>query len=438
MTDTRVDQQLRLLVGAIVDTTPPLPPLGEPALRRTGRGFTRPAAWGFIAAIILGGVAVLLIPRNTSGPSESTTSPGVAQGSTSNVGTETTVPGSSGRCSGQEPVVHEVPQMALPIGVAATRSALFAAATMCDFESLDSAVSAGSAPFDYGYQSAASPGAFWSSLEDHGIRVMALLTDSLNRPYTVQTSNDGDVYVWPEPYDCQVGCVPWQPVAQIAQNGEWLSFVIPQQLQIPDDLVPSTVAASSSWLSAGEPISDDEYHSLFGPDSPYDSQLVPGSAVRLAWTTKYDDRYDLGLFAAQRVMPELGEDPWYCLVGYWSDSHSGTQGSGTDQCIRTRQRFNEIFSFGTGGGSRCVPPLIKAWDIWGIPESVETVTFDLSDGSTLVSQATNGIAQVAWNRDVQVISATFDGITSDQSAQLDAWFHANNRSCTFDPGPPGT
>ena len=69
MTDNKIDQQLRRVAEAIVETTPPLPPLSGPRPRRT-RGVPVPAAaWGFLGAIVLGGVALILLPRIASGPS---------------------------------------------------------------------------------------------------------------------------------------------------------------------------------------------------------------------------------------------------------------------------------------------------------------------------------------------------------------------------------
>ncbi len=207
-----------------------------------------------------------------------------------------------------------------------------------------------------------------------------------------------------------------------------------------DDTTSSAVPRPGvEWASLGEAISDDEYHALFGADSEFDSALVSGSAVRLAWTAGYDGRYDLGLFAAQLTFGQGPEGVWYCLLEFGRASSDGGIEFGGSQCAPTLERFEETLSFGTGGGASCADPLAKIQSVWGVPESAEAVAFEMSDGTRLLGRVTSGIAQVAWGRDVQVTGITFEGVTDEEAVQLGSFLEANKGSCAElnDPGLSG-
>jgi hypothetical protein len=211
---------------------------------------------------------------------------------------------------------------------------------------------------------------------------------------------------------------------------------------VPSSTQPTTVAETSApettttseaggeWISVGQPVSDDEFEALFL------ERPVPGTARRLAWTVGYDGQYTLGLFAA-RMAGESYEGYQYCLFDYGSTSGGGRFGGG--RCVQTVERFAELLAFGVGGSGRCVEPVAHMWYVWGVPESADSVIFELSDGTRLTGQSVNGVALVATGRDVTVDSITFEGITTGQLAEIEKLTSTNRATCAEmnDPDLPG-
>lgn len=195
---------------------------------------------------------------------------------------------------------------------------------------------------------------------------------------------------------------------------------------------PTTSEAGEAWISVGEPVSDDEFAALF-IDRP-----VPGTARRLTWTVGYDGQYTLGLFAA-RMAGEAYEEAGYCLFEYASTSGGGRSEFGGAICARTTERFAQLLAFGVGGGARCVEPVAHQWSVWGVPESADSVIFELSDGTRLTGRNVNGVAQVATGRDVTVDSITFEGATAEQLAEIERFTSTKYLTCaeSNDPDLPG-
>ncbi|MBN2114206.1 MAG: hypothetical protein JW785_08790 [Acidimicrobiia bacterium] len=196
----------------------------------------------------------------------------------------------------------------------------------------------------------------------------------------------------------------------------------------------TTSEAGGGWLSMGEPVSDDEFEALFL------ERPVPGTARRLAWTVGYDGQYTLGLFAAQMAgqpYDDSYEEYPYCLFDYASTSEGKRFGG--SRCVRTAERFAAVLAFGVGGSGRCVAPVAHAWYIWGVPESAESVVFELSDGTRLTGENVSGVALVATGRDVTVDSISFEGITAAQLAEIEELTSANRATCAEmnDPDLPG-
>jgi len=176
-----------------------------------------------------------------------------------------------------------------------------------------------------------------------------------------------------------------------------------------EEETPSTAAPEpgGEWTSVGEPISDDEFTALFSLEP------VPGTARRLAWTVGYDGQYTLGLFAVQ-VVGERGLE--YDLWEYGLNAAGRHIGTGLG--ASAPERFAELASFGISGGGTCLEPIMNMVSVWGVPESVDSVVFELSDGTRLVGETVDGVVQVAWGSDVQVHAVTFEGATTDQVAKL--------------------
>jgi len=174
-------------------------------------------------------------------------------------------------------------------------------------------------------------------------------------------------------------------------------------------------AGTANWLGTGESIADEV---LLGLDLGHEA--IPGTAIRLAWTPAYNGAYDLALFAYMAEPPEQvsSASTWYCLTGLGFLTGSDTVVVGSSQCSLTLEHLQEQLTFGSSGGGSCVEPLTLIWTIWGIPQPVDKVTFHMSDGTELVGEVTDGIAQVAWGRDIVITSATFAGITEAQTAKL--------------------
>ena len=220
----------------------------------------------------------------------------------------------------------------------------------------------------------------------------------------------------------------------------------PDLTTLPPTTLPTTAAATSGpettttseaggeWLSMGEPVSDDEFEALFL------ERPVPGTARRLAWTVGYDGQYTLGLFAAEMAgqsYDESYEGYPYCLFDYGFISEGGRFGGG--RCVQTAEQFAQLLAFGVGGSGRCVEPVAHMWYVWGVPESADSVVFDLSDGTRLTGENVRGVALVATGRDVTVDSITFEGITAGQLAEIGELTSANRATCTElnDPDLPG-
>ena len=200
---------------------------------------------------------------------------------------------------------------------------------------------------------------------------------------------------------------------------EWAAISV--DLSTTTSSVPvQTDSTQDHTAMLGDPISDDEFRAmLFIGFDP-----VPDSARRLAWTSAYLGRYSLGLFYAEVVME--GSDPWFCIFEYGaaSDGDRSPFGGG-GQCAPTP----EMISFGVGGGGTCLEPVTNMLSVWGVPESAESVVFELSDGTQLVGQTVNGVAQVAWGSDQQVRSVTFEGATADQIEKLTEFTDTDYSTC---------
>ncbi len=192
------------------------------------------------------------------------------------------------------------------------------------------------------------------------------------------------------------------------------------------------VGEEQDWVTLGESIPDEEFLAAVGSDV----RLVPGSARRLAWTDAYDGRYSLGLFVAQVVEDE---NPWkYCLWEFGAVIGHGSAQLGGSICVRTMDRFTELLLFGITGSASCAEPL-KMVTVWGISHGTQYVYFDLTDGTRLVAEVRDGVAQAAWGRDVQVKAVDFEGATPSQLAQLQERVDANQGSCADmnNPDLPG-
>ena len=88
-------------------------------------------------------------------------------------------------------------QDGLPAPVAATRQALWQAATACDWEALRRLAGSG-VRFSFGAET--DPITYWQDLENSGGRPLSYLVELLNRPYGTVTAGDLTYYAWPSAF----------------------------------------------------------------------------------------------------------------------------------------------------------------------------------------------------------------------------------------------
>lgn len=112
-------------------------------------------------------------------------------------GTTTTLPDTT--CSGFTAARELVDQPDLPAAVAEKRAAIFAAASNCDFPTLQSLLGPG---FRYSFGIDTDPIAYWMEREAAGEPVMYYLAELLNRPSTIfLPGKDEQYYAWPSAFN---------------------------------------------------------------------------------------------------------------------------------------------------------------------------------------------------------------------------------------------
>jgi hypothetical protein len=132
------------------------------------------------------------------------------------------------------------PMAGLPDAVDAARRDIVLLATDCDLGGLAYFAAAGSRPFEYPLAHRfATPETLWSALQEEGMRPIGALVQMLSGPFTTTDTGNGTEYWWPAPAD--YSNVPYEPWVQISEDGEWLSYVI------PDRLLPEEWLGSSDW-----------------------------------------------------------------------------------------------------------------------------------------------------------------------------------------------
>ena len=67
--------------------------------------------------------------------------------------------------------------------------------------------------------------------------------------------------------------------------------------------------------------------------------------------------------------------------------------------------------------------------VWGLPPSADIVTFELSNGTVLEAQPTNGVAQVLWDHDTPVSRIRFEGATPEQVTYMENFLGVNQATC---------
>lgn len=216
-----LDSKMRELTYRLIAMAPDAPPFPEEPLVQLDssptpggatprRGYLLGMAAAAVAVLVLVGVPLLylrgdstpdtaipaatqspgFVPTTTTSPVSSTSEPEV---------TTTLAPASTARvCSGSDLDEELVDQPDLPPEVAATRRAIYDAATACDIPALAALAASGSYDFNASF-GGDEPGPFWTEREGAGVPVLADLIRHLNLPFAAPQGEPGDleVYVWP-------------------------------------------------------------------------------------------------------------------------------------------------------------------------------------------------------------------------------------------------
>jgi len=151
-------------------------------------------------------------------------------------------------------------------------------------------------------------------------------------------------------------------------------------------------------------------------------------------TTTPDGSYELGLILYEANLPTDG--PRTCFTSYAITE--GVNVAGGTHCGSDTETIAKIASFDVSIGGSCggVPkeePVVDGvWTlltVWGIPETADTLTVRLSDGSTADVPAPNGVAHHLWEASVSIESLEFDGISAEQHDLVTSYLPAPGIDC---------
>lgn len=187
--------------------------------------------------------------------------------------------------------------------------------------------------------------------------------------------------------------------------------------------IPSanTVLAAIGALMEGEPLQDEQLERITG------STESPRSGYLIESTTAFDGAYELGLIVYQDG-PESGDSPMICFSEYAITQ--GVNVGGGAQCVTSQEKAEEVAEFGLAAGGACgaIPkerPVVEGnWltlAVWGIPQTTQSLTVGLDDGTDVEIGVRDGVALHIWEGKVGITSITFDGITQAQEELISSY-----------------
>lgn len=194
----------------------------------------------------------------------------------------------------------------------------------------------------------------------------------------------------------------------------------PAEVATPSSVDGTTIVPEVDTTEAvaaqlgGSVLSDERLKTITGlePDMARNGYLVDS-------TTTSDGSYELGLIVFEQTLPSEG--PETCLLSYAMTE--GANVAGGSICGSDPEAIADIASFHLSIGGSCgeVPkeqPVVEGvWTLltaWGIPQAIDTVTVQLTDGSTARVAAANGFAHQLWESSVGIESLVFDGMSDAQ------------------------
>ena len=197
----------------------------------------------------------------------------------------------------------------------------------------------------------------------------------------------------------------------------------------PTMAVPDVPSASAIAAQLGaSPISDEELWRITRAESHVSNGYLIDSV------TTDSGAYELGLVVFDENLPF--EYPLTCFAPY-----ALTQGqmvAGAFTCASESDVVSWLASLhlsvdGTCGGLPKEDPVVEGvWTlltVWGLPETVATVTAHLDDGSTIEIPTHNRVAHWLWESSVGIEALEFDGMSDEQRAIIASYLPAPGVDC---------
>ena len=188
-----------------------------------------------------------------------------------------------------------------------------------------------------------------------------------------------------------------------------------------DDSTASTIGT----MMGGEPLSDEELERITG------SAGFAHSGYLIESTTAGDGAYELGLIVYREESLVPLDHPMICFSQYAMTQGVNVAGGAT--CAYSQEKAEELAEFHLGLSGACgahpkeEPIVDGVWTtiaVWGIPETADTLTVRLGNGTAVDIEARNGVALHLWEESVDIASITFDDMTQAQRDLLSNWLPA--------------
>lgn len=189
--------------------------------------------------------------------------------------------------------------------------------------------------------------------------------------------------------------------------------------------IDDSTATKVATMMGGEPLSDEELERITG------SAGLAHSGYLIESTTAGDGAYELGLIVYREEPLVPLDRPLVCFSPYAMTQGINVAGGAT--CADSQEKAEELAEFHLGLSGACgphpkeEPVVVGIWTtiaVWGIPETAETLTIGLGNGTTVEIAARNGVALHLWEGSVDITSITFYGMTQAQRDLLSSWLPA--------------
>lgn len=195
-----------------------------------------------------------------------------------------------------------------------------------------------------------------------------------------------------------------------------------EPLQIDGTAIGDTTISDVATTMGGEPLSDQELERITG------SIGLANTGYLIESTTTPDGVYELGLIV-YREEPSMPMGlPMICISEYATTQ--GVNVGGGAVCAYNQEQAEELAEFHLGASGACGPqpkeePVVDGnWltlAVWGIPESADTLTVEMGNGTTVNIEVRNGVALHIWEEEVDITGMAFDGMTQAQGEIISSY-----------------